>query len=356
MKDIIPGCVLFLLAASACGTDGGYSDIEPAPPPESDAGVTAHDHSEHLDEAEHAEHLSLSAVPTITPQSVGPLPAGAAGVSVDQVRATTDLPVNSDVGAFRTVCKFSHMNFDDPIVYPGKAGAAHLHTYFGNKLTAANTTANSLATQGATTCSGGTINRSAYWVPTVINGSGKPVVPEEAMIYYKTGYELPANVIKPFPQGLRMIAGDAKSTTAQSKAYWGCWDNYIGHPGSIPNCGEGQRIHMSVVFPQCWDGVNLDSADHKSHLAYPKSGKCPTTHPVAIPEVTINVKWIQKGDVSKWRLSSDMYDSSVAGGFSAHADWFGAWKPEIVKTFVSKCLNTKKDCHAHLLGDGRMMY
>ena len=32
------------------------------------------------------------------------------------------------------------------------------------------------------------------------------------------------------------------------------------------NCDGGLR--MEVMFPQCWDGVNIDSPDHKSHVQF----------------------------------------------------------------------------------------
>ena len=42
-------------------------------------------------------------------------------------------------------------------------------------------------------------------------------------------------------------------------------------------------MRAQVFFPSCWDGVNLDSPDHKSHMAYPiglyNDGVCPSTHP-----------------------------------------------------------------------------
>jgi hypothetical protein len=51
---------------------------------------------------------------------------------------------------------------------------------------------------------------------------------------------------------------------------------------------------------RCWDGVNLDSPDHKSHVAYPTAGPatfsgsstggaCPSTHPVKIPQLMLEV-------------------------------------------------------------------
>ena len=40
--------------------------------------------------------------------------------------------INEDgTGNFRTHCKESHVNNDDPLVYPGQVGAAHEHVFFG---------------------------------------------------------------------------------------------------------------------------------------------------------------------------------------------------------------------------------
>lgn len=59
-------------------------------------------------------------------------------------------------------------------------------------------------------------------------------------------------------------------------------------------------IRAVLTFPTCWDGVNLDPPDHKSHVAYPISGNtdmtpdggtCPDTHPVKIPQVMLETIW-----------------------------------------------------------------
>lgn len=50
------------------------------------------------------------------------------------------------------------------------------------------------------------------------------------------------------------------------------------------NCADG--IRLELMFPSCWDGVNLDSDDHKSHVAYPDlviQGTCPEGYPVRLP-------------------------------------------------------------------------
>ena len=289
------------------------------------------------------------------------IPTGSPGTSAVFVRPTTELPaVSGDgTGAFRTSCRFSHMNFDDPIVFPGKERASHLHAFFGNTKTDAFSTQSSIATSGNSTCRGGIVNRTAYWVPAVLDAKGKPIAPEESSFYYKSGYAgIAPGAIKPFPQGLRMIAGDPKAQAAQERALWGCHETYIGWSGEIPTtCGAGNHIVMAVTFPQCWNGRDLDSTDHRSHMAYPVSGACPSTHPVALPEISFHILYtVPAGGNVNWRLSSDMYDPSKPGGYSAHGDWFNGWDPNASDAFVKNCTSQPKDCHSHLLGDGREIY
>jgi hypothetical protein len=286
------------------------------------------------------------------------IPTGDPGSSTKDIEPTTEKPASSDgVGAFRTHCEFSHMLKDDPLVFPGKPGAAHLHAFFGNSDVNAMSTQDSIRDSGNSTCRGGTANRSSYWVPALIDAQGKPIEPVAIDVYYKSGYNgIAPEKIQPFPSGLRVIAGSAKSSAAQEHAYWDCRGNYIGHPGSIPQCdGSTDNLNMVVEFPQCWDGVNLDSADHVSHMAYPEKGACPSTHPVAIPAISFNVLYPVR-DTKGWHLASDMYDQSMPGGFSAHADWFEGWDPEVSKAYVKNCVDTALDCHSHLLGDGRQIF
>ena len=62
----------------------------------------------------------------------------------------------------------------------------------------------------------------------------------------------------------------------------------------------------------------------------------------------------QNDDISKWRLSSDNYDSSLPGGYSSHGDYMFGWKKDVIEGLV-KCITNEADCHSHLLGDGRYM-
>jgi hypothetical protein len=120
---------------------------------------------------------------------------------------------------------------------------------------------------------------------------------------------------------------------------------------------------MEISFPQCWDGVNLDSPDHKSHMAYPDyrnrpaRSTCPASHPVPIPEITEHFDFpvTPTSAPAYWRLSSDMYSTTIKGGYSAHADWMGGWDRATVQTIVTSCLNRAVDCGVGSIGNGQVL-
>lgn len=336
-----------------------YNAAEPTDDMQTDDMPHEHDIPDASTDMPHdpSMHMPNGMMPYVDESAI---PVGDPGTSKVLIQPTSEKAPRSgdDVGAFRNVCRFSHMNFDDPIVFPGKARATHLHAYFGNTLAKASSTAESIRNTGNSTCRGGIANRTAYWVPALLDAKGRPQTPEDSNFYYKSGYSgIEPSDIKTFPQGLRMVAGDAKATGAQEHAFWGCFENYIGHPATIPNCPVGDYLQMIVDFPQCWNGKDLDSADHKSHMAYPEDGACPRTHPVAIPAITFGILYkVPKEGVKGWRLASDMYDASLPGGYSVHGDWFEGWDPAVAKTFVQNCTSKGVDCHSHLLGDGREIF
>ncbi len=285
------------------------------------------------------------------------IPLGSPGTSEYRIRSTSDVPSMGDgTGTFRTVCDYTHMNFDDPIVFPGEPGRSHLHAYFGNTIVDASSTAESLATTGNSACRGGIANRTAYWVPATIDADGVPMRPIRMIIYYKSGYfgVLPEDV-EVFPQGLRMIAG-TRATDPEPSPFinYTCVSRGYDPRRTFPSCPAGDVLVMTVRFPQCWNGMDLDAPDHRSHMAYANGG-CPPTHPVPLPEVTYNVEYaVPAGGTTGWFLSSD----EVGGlpGASLHADWFAAWDPAIAEEFVESCINEAVDCHAHLLGPFREIY
>ena len=369
-KARLNSLMLLVFAVAACGGDEGGVSV---------AGT------EQLVQVTTTPSTSATApLPAATPAPTVPtsllpyidnakIPAAEAGYST--ARIMVDLPhhakptQNTDgTGQFRITCTFSHMSYDDPIVYPGKQGAAHLHTFFGNTGVNYASTQASIEQTGDSTCTGGTANRSGYWIPAVIDTKdGTPIKPSKIMVYYKTSY-LPGDNVKPLPAGLRMIAGDMKASAPQEHIYWECRKDGESGPRSstIPtSCPVGYIVEANIDFPYCWDGVNLDSPDHKSHMSYetqlqtaPFTKMCPASHPVELPIISEKVQYVvaEERAPARWRLSSDNYDKTLLGGYSLHADWFNGWDPKVHDTWFKNCLLAKRDCHAFLLGDGTTLY
>ena len=297
-------------------------------------------------------------------------PTPAEGFSNSRITRATYSPHYTDgVGAMRVNCSLSHMNYDDPIVFPGKKRSTHLHAYFGNTDVDYSSTSESIANSGNTTCTGGITNRTAYWAPAVVDTvTRKPVMPwgeNGLQVYYKTGYRgVPSNQVVNMPAGLRMIAGNATSTTPQTGGHLIYYCESNPNPQfSFPNCAPGDRLVMAVEFPQCWNGRDLDSPDHKSHMAYgawgPQFGRngagCPASHPVPIPSITQNFRYpVPAGGMANWRLVSDMYEGPA--GYSGHADWWNGWDEAVFQKVIDNCYSRSLDCSMNLLGDGTMLY
>jgi hypothetical protein len=237
---------------------------------------------------------------------------------------------------FVSGCRFSHRNTDDPIVYPGQPGKSHDHTFIGNDTTNAFSTLASL--QGKSSSCRRAGDSAAYWVPTLISASGRPIVPRAATVYYRRHTLAP---VQAFPPGFRVVAGNSKATSPQGLkiTYWNCGPLAGVRPqATIPTCPNARRMGLAlhVAFPDCWDGINLDSADHAGHLAYSLRGRCPADHPVAVPAVQVNVRYPSAGG-SGLTLAS-------GGQYSGHADFFNAWDEATLQSLVTGCLNALRHC------------
>lgn len=60
------------------------------------------------------------------------------------------------------------------------------------------------------------------------------------------------------------------------------------------NCPDGLR--PQVYFPSCWNGRDLDSPDHSSHVSYPNAttydnGPCPSDFPVHFISIFFEVNY-----------------------------------------------------------------
>jgi hypothetical protein len=219
-------------------------------------------------------------------------------------------------------CGFSHRNNDDPIAFPGRPGRSHNHTYVGNRTVDAHSTPASL--RGGPSSCGDLGDSSAYWTPTLYV-DGDPVQPLVGLAYY---VKRTSTAMQAFPVGLKMIAGDPDATRPQNTGIvgWGCGG--VGSPirfATVPRCGDHHTLQLRVNFPDCWNGDNLDSADHKRHMAYGREGRCPSTHPVAVPTITLIFLYPP--------ISGTAQISS--GRYAAHADFIHGWDQNVLAGLVA---------------------
>jgi hypothetical protein len=293
-----------------------------------------------LARARHASVLAAAAIAAIA-AFVASAGAGTPSPSADAGRTP---------GSFLSLCMFSHRSADDPIVYFGRPGVSHDHTFVGNVSTDAFSTAATLRGHG-TSCAR-TQDTAAYWAPTLLL-DGAPVEPSEAAIYYTRHTSAK---VRAFPTGLMMVAGNSHAGAPQSPnvTYWDCGLIKTTFYGpmlrradtaaegaetsrlAVPRCPPATRLQLHVNFPDCWNGKRLDSLDHRSHMAYSVRGSCPRGHPVAVPAISLIYQYPP--------LPAGAVALSSGGIYSGHADFVNAWNERVLTRLVDRCLNARRSC------------
>lgn len=254
-------------------------------------------------------------------------------------------PLAGDLGEFVASCPPSHRLRDDPIVFPGMAGHSHLHSFFGSTVTDAFATLDTLL-GGGTTCDPVT-DRSAYWVPTLVE-NGVALDPEQATFYYLTANDEPG-AIRPFPPGLRILAGTPSRTgpDGPSRYKWSCRGADASSTGDFAACPAGHELELLLTFPDCWNGRDLDAPDHKAHMAYGTGGDCPSSHPVAVPQLQFKLRYPTSGGPGvRIATGSGVHASHGGSGYSAHGDFFNAWEPGELEARIEDCLWRELKCDA----------
>lgn len=289
-------------------------------------------------------------------------------------------------GASRALAQFQTLRFPcsqlvterlDPLVTPGLV-SPHLHQIVGGNafnisMDPARGDIAELAT--CTTCRFKE-DKSNYWtmvmyfkhrngsfirVPQIANdGTGAP---NGGMTIYYIRPRPPATnlSVTAFREGFRMRVGAPNArknpynplTAAFNQTTMRCWDGTGIGPGT-PGVGRLDTVHFppkpckggirsQVYFPQCWDGVNLDSPDHESHVAHPTIGTagpegsfmfgtdCPASHPVRIPLLFTETVWDTKpfNDPELWPEDGSqplVWSMGDPTGYGHHADYVFGWE------------------------------
>jgi len=227
----------------------------------------------------------------------------------------------------------------DPIINPDCL-SNHVHTFYGAAKMRPETTYDDLLNADAN--SGNVVeNMSLYWHPTVYEVHPDTNVHSKVDIYFASTYYIwTTGEAKAFPDGFKMIAGfngiSEARAGAECVAPFDCErDNCETDDTSFFPATGCAELEASMAFPTCWDGINIDSNNHMSHVAYDIDGgvfdgECPESHPVKLPEIQFFFRIAPySGGKHAFADGSSFY----------HADYFSGWKQTELQTVLDTCEN-----------------
>eukprot|EP00091_Calanus_sinicus_P015824 TRINITY_DN3460_c0_g1_i1.p1 TRINITY_DN3460_c0_g1~~TRINITY_DN3460_c0_g1_i1.p1 ORF type:complete len:324 (-),score=69.51 TRINITY_DN3460_c0_g1_i1:466-1413(-) len=249
----------------------------------------------------------------------------------------------------------------DPLMFSrtGQCLSDHVHRFYG--AVSNQTMRPDVSYQDLRSASGntGTVeeNKSLYWNPAIYkvnNPNGAKTYTVVDVWFASAYYIFRTGQAKSFPNGLKMKTGDTERLSraqAECVAEYPCERTDEGgcqgygpsnqkRHGFLPitACAE---LEMSIIFPTCWDGINLESKDGVKHVVYAENCDgdhhdecfdfpCPASHPVKFPEVHLYVRVLNyEGGAHVFSDGTDIF----------HSDYFSGWVEEELQNVLDNCEN-----------------
>ncbi|TMR08432.1 DUF1996 domain-containing protein [Nonomuraea turkmeniaca] len=263
---------------------------------------------------------------------------------------------SASTGTFVSRCGTSsedHTNKDNAITAPGVTnGAQAQYDYVGNLSTDAISTNESLS-DADTTCRNQADQSAYFWPALLVRGAdgaepdGTAVQPSSVRLEYRGN---PASEVTAPPQFLRMLAGDARAATNggdEARPTFTCTGFTDRLTDKYPICPSGSDLVRVFDMPSCWDGENIDSADHRTHLTFPdEDGACPSGTQ-AVPQLRLTLTYDDVPDAEPEGTNVPFaVDGFASEGNSPTTDHAGAIvvMSEQLMNKVVQCVNGGKKC------------
>jgi hypothetical protein len=282
------------------------------------------------------------------------------------------LAANGDsgsTGTFTTSCGTNANNLfntDNLIVAPGvENGAHHTHDYVGNQGNDAFASNDDLANADTSCQNQG--DKSTYYWPVLRQQDGNDEFDADqagggaegnvGTILEATEAEIrfvgnQQSDVVAMPKFLRIITGDAKAFTngdANANASWSCTgfeDTQL--TDKYPICPEGSQVVRTSNFQSCWDGENIDSANHRDHVDFVQAdGSCADGFQ-AIPQLQIRLVYdaqpptIENGQVQN-PFAVDGFPEELHKPITDHNDFINVFDEELMNQMVD-CINSGQQC------------